>query len=215
MPDGSPKLTRRCPQCQTFVAGTELNPNPPCPTCASSLKSHNKKSIDNDEKSISRRGMTQGGSQVDVSLYTKTGRVLGKGAFGTVYLIKSQVEGEEAEFVALKEPKESKEEDAIIEADLLKDLKHPNVVQMKYRLEDHGVTSAIAFELINDGDLYKFIQKHYQRRSGLGNFTEVFGFQMFRGLAHLHRKNIVHRDMKPGWYLILNRIKSSMVFQFK
>jgi len=138
---------------------------------------------------------------VDVKLL-KPADVIGDGAFGTIYRVKCQVGGKPPEDVALKEPKKNKEEDARVEAELLSMLRHPNVVELKFSLEDHGVTSAVAFELVQDGDLYHFIRDRYDSQHGLGIFAEVFGFQLFRGLAALHRVNVVHRDIKPENLLI-------------
>ncbi len=140
---------------------------------------------------------------------TRTGRVtkvcldkanqssLGSGAFAQVYKTKYKQKSGESGVVALKESSSDllplKEE-----ISLMSKLSHPNIIGLKFSFQN-GKSWFVGMEFMEGGDLYHFIKDNYKRKdgAGIGVFCELFGYQIFRGLAYLHSKKIVHRDLKP------------------
>ena len=127
--------------------------------------------------------------------------VLGKGAFGTVY---SGTKKDIGQKVALKEiPKEvlnDKETQASIENEIIicSNLESRNIVKM-LDIVDEGEKKYIAYELCNGGDLRKYM-KFFERFNE--SFIQRIMIQMLNGLEELHRKKVIHHDIKPENILI-------------
>ncbi|KAK0732492.1 kinase-like domain-containing protein [Apiosordaria backusii] len=129
---------------------------------------------------------------------THTYKVLGEGAFGRVSLAVDLASGE---LFAVKEcKKRTKKADFKVEVEQLAKLRHPNIV----KLEHHqgwveGMTVQIFLPLY-DGSLTKLLPEHRCGREfpskppkWLGHFID----QVLSGLAFMHDKKIMHRDLKP------------------
>ncbi|ORX91461.1 hypothetical protein K493DRAFT_50780 [Basidiobolus meristosporus CBS 931.73] len=119
---------------------------------------------------------------------------IGKGAFGSVYRGLNLHNGE---VVAIKQIKltniPSTELDVIMmEIDLLKKLKHQNIV--KYggfiKTEDH---LNIILEYCENGSL-KTISKRFGKFPE--NLVAVYVTQVLEGLFYLHEQGVIHRDIK-------------------
>ena len=95
-------------------------------------------------------------------------------------------------------PELGKAKDMLNEYEVLKKLDHPNIIACHGYFWDHSAQSLyIVLEYADAGDLYGELQN----RKRLGqNFSskEIWGIfgQILRGLAHMHQKGIVHRDVK-------------------
>ncbi len=84
------------------------------------------------------------------------------------------------------------------ETQLLKTLRHPNIVHT-FGGKTEGDQRFYAMELIEGGNLDELIGE----RGRLSTDTTVaYALQMCAGLAHAHEKGIVHRDIKPGNFLL-------------
>ncbi len=143
---------------------------------------------------------TKGGRVTKICFDKANRTMLGSGAFANVYMAKYKQKGGKTGYVALKE---STSEDLPLreEIDLMRKLDHPNIIGIKFFFKNKGAWY-VGLEFMEGGDLFQFIRENYDKRSGLGSFCEIFGYQIFRGLAYLHAKNIVHRDLKPENALI-------------
>ena len=138
------------------------------------------------------------------------GAMIGQGSFGTVFLALHAVT---AELMAVKQvemPSNSTVMDAkknnMIEAlkheiSLLRDLKHPNIVQYlgSNSDEDHlnifleyVAGGSVATMLVNYGSLPEQL---------ISNFVR----QILQGLNYLHSKDIIHRDIKGANILVDNK----------
>ena len=86
---------------------------------------------------------------------------------------------------------------AIIEAQLLGICKHPNIVNLKqvYKQKNQNEISVnIVIEYANDGDLGIKLKEN----QCINEETLLFWLmQICFGLSYLHKKNILHRDIKP------------------
>ena len=79
------------------------------------------------------------------------------------------------------------------ELDILRRIKHPNIVQL---LEDFETNNELylVMELVKGGDLFDAIARcvKYSERDASGML-----FNLASALKYLHNINIVHRDIKP------------------
>lgn len=133
----------------------------------------------------------------------KKGRLLGRGTFGHVYL---GFNSETGEMCAMKEvtlfsddPK-SKESAKHFQQEiaLLSRLRHPNIVQY-YGSETVGDRLYIYLEFVSGGSIYKLLQEYGQLGElAIRSYTQ----QILSGLAYLHGKDTVHRDIKGANILV-------------
>ena len=105
------------------------------------------------------------------------------------------------EIVAIKKVKF--EEDgvpstAIREISLLKNLKHPNVVELKEAIFE-GDRLYLVFEYL-EYDLKKFMRKKGTALSP--QQTQSFMYQILHALKYLHSNRMFHRDLKPQNLLV-------------
>ncbi|KOX79269.1 Cyclin-dependent kinase 5 [Melipona quadrifasciata] len=125
---------------------------------------------------------------------------IGEGTYGTVFKAKNR---ETHEIVALKrvrldEDDEGVPSSALREICLLKELKHKNVVRL-YDVLHSDKKLTLVFEHC-DQDL----KKYFDSLNGEIDLDVVksFLYQLLRGLAFCHSRNVLHRDLKPQNLLI-------------
>ncbi|XP_022760229.1 mitogen-activated protein kinase kinase kinase YODA-like [Durio zibethinus] len=133
----------------------------------------------------------------------KKGRLLGRGTFGDVYL---GFNSESGEMCAMKEvtlfsdDAKSKEcvQQLAQEIMLLSCLRHQNIVQY-YGSETVDGKLYIYLEYVSGGSICKLLKEYGQfGESAIRNYTQ----QILSGLAYLHAKNTVHRDIKGANILV-------------
>ncbi|XP_061353817.1 mitogen-activated protein kinase kinase kinase YODA-like [Gastrolobium bilobum] len=133
----------------------------------------------------------------------KKGKLLGRGTFGHVYVGFNKESGEMCamkEVTLFSDDAKSKEsaKQLMQEITLLSRLRHPNIVQY-YGSESVDDKLYIYLEYVAGGSIYKLLQEY-------GQFGEVairsFTQQILSGLAYLHAKNTVHRDIKGANILV-------------
>ncbi|XP_057863081.2 mitogen-activated protein kinase kinase kinase YODA isoform X2 [Cryptomeria japonica] len=133
----------------------------------------------------------------------KKGKLLGRGTFGHVY---AGLNNETGKMCAMKEvtmlsddPK-SKESVKQLEQEIavLSRLSHKNIVQY-YGSEMIADKLYIYLEYVSGGSIHKLLQEY-------GKFEEPiirsYSRQILAGLAYLHQKNTVHRDIKGANILV-------------
>ncbi|XP_073264184.1 mitogen-activated protein kinase kinase kinase YODA isoform X1 [Populus alba] len=135
------------------------------------------------------------------------GRMLGRGSFGDVYLgFNRSVQRERGEMCAMKEvalfsdDAKSKESAQQLgqEIVLLSRLHHPNIVQY-YGSETVDDKLYIYLEYVSGGSIYKLLQEYGQfGQKAIRSYTQ----QILCGLAYLHAKKTVHRDIKGANILV-------------
>ncbi|XP_065196246.1 cyclin-dependent kinase 16-like [Sycon ciliatum] len=149
----------------------------------------------------------EGGSSPPVSPFGASSTykkilVIGEGSYATVYLGRSSRLNT---IVALKEitlnPEEGAPFTAIREASLLKGLKHANIIVL------HDITHTpskltFVFEYL-ETDLSRYMEPHPDGLSS--DDVRLFLYQLLRGLAYVHARRILHRDLKPQNLLISRR----------
>ncbi|KAI5384179.1 mitogen-activated protein kinase kinase kinase 3 [Lathyrus oleraceus] len=133
----------------------------------------------------------------------KKGKLLGRGTFGHVYL---GFNSENGQMCAIKEVRvgcddqNSKEclKQLNQEINLLNKLSHPNIVQ--YHGSEPGEESlSIYLEYVSGGSIHKLLQEYGPfKEPVIQNYTR----QIVSGLAYLHGRNTVHRDIKGANILV-------------
>uniref|UniRef100_A0ACD5YNI2 Uncharacterized protein n=1 Tax=Avena sativa TaxID=4498 RepID=A0ACD5YNI2_AVESA len=133
----------------------------------------------------------------------KKGKLLGSGTFGQVYL---GFNSESGQFCAIKEVQvilddsNSKERLRQLnqEVDLLSQLSHQNIVQY-YGSELTDEALSIYLEYVSGGSIHKLLRDYGPfREPVIRNYTR----QILSGLAYLHGRNTVHRDIKGANILV-------------
>ncbi|XP_052210007.1 mitogen-activated protein kinase kinase kinase YODA isoform X2 [Diospyros lotus] len=133
----------------------------------------------------------------------KKGRLLGRGTFGHVYLGFNSESGELCamkEVVLCSDDAKSRESAQQLrqEIALLSHLRHPNIVQY-YGSETVDDKLYIYLEYVSGGSIYKLLQDY----GPLGEIAiRSYTYQILSGLAYLHVKNTVHRDIKGANILV-------------
>ncbi|KAG7595123.1 Protein kinase domain [Arabidopsis thaliana x Arabidopsis arenosa] len=133
----------------------------------------------------------------------KKGKFLGSGTFGQVYL---GFNSEKGKMCAIKEVKVISDDQTSKEClkqlnqeiNLLNQLCHPNIVQY-YGSELSEETLSVYLEYVSGGSIHKLLKEY-------GSFTEPviqnYTRQILAGLAYLHGRNTVHRDIKGANILV-------------
>ena len=129
---------------------------------------------------------------------------LGRGGFGTVYRGRDATNAPVAvKKVAIFDQNEKDRKKAIEEAvkfHFLKDnIRHDHIIKV-YDVKRWRDSMWIMMEFCDLGDLNKFFIK-YHKKINSEMKVNIMG-QISRGIAFLHLKNIVHRDIKPGNILV-------------
>lgn len=126
------------------------------------------------------------------SIYTVVGE-LGRGAFSTVYKIKSNIN---QQFYCLKKINLKKTQDKYNEIHLLQSLSHNNLVKYISSInDDTGIY--IIMEYCEYGDLYSLL--HSVRKKKVFVNEDIIwdiAYQSLLALEYLHNKHIIHRDIK-------------------
>jgi serine/threonine protein kinase len=121
------------------------------------------------------------------------GRTLGVGASGEVVLATHKVT--KSKFACKVVRKDSTMNDAqsmSTEIEIMKRIRHPNVVSM-YELYEAPKCLWIILELVEGGDLLQFLT---QQPKLTERMVAKFMEQIFKGVHYLHSLGVVHRDLK-------------------
>ena len=124
---------------------------------------------------------------------------LGGGSFGTVFKAQHQPTGEIVAIKHLTEIFSSFEQClSLPEVQSLSKLRHPNIVQLKDVIFEFD-SAFLVFEYMQSSLLDLMMKRQTK-------FTEEevrsICYQMFRGLAYMHKKGYFHRDLKPANVLV-------------
>ena len=134
------------------------------------------------------------------SKYIRTTK-LGEGTYGVVYRAKDQ---KGREIYALKKIRLQAEEEgipstAIREISLLKELNHINIVKL-YEVLHSPKKLTLVFEYVEQ-DLKKILDNVKDKGLDI-KYTKNLLYQLLRGVDHIHKHKVLHRDLKPQNLLI-------------
>ncbi|PKI83239.1 hypothetical protein MVES1_003229 [Malassezia vespertilionis] len=146
-------------------------------------------------------------------------QTLGEGEFGKVKLGVHRTWGEEAAIKLIKRDKVAAAEEHEAEAakmskvereiHVLKELRHPNIVHL-YEVIESERYIGIVLEYGAGGELFDYILAHkcLKERDACRLFA-----QLISGVSYLHRKKIIHRDLKLE-NLLLDRNRNVIITDF-
>ncbi|XP_077872201.1 serine/threonine-protein kinase Nek3 isoform X4 [Ictidomys tridecemlineatus] len=122
-------------------------------------------------------------------------KVIGEGSFGRALLVQQKSSNQLFAIKEIRLPKSlSDTQNSRKEAVLLAKMKHPNIVAFKESFEAEGHLH-IVMEYCDGGDL---MQKIKQQRGKLFPEDMILNWftQMCLGVNHIHKKRVLHRDIK-------------------
>ncbi|KAM7260032.1 hypothetical protein ACFE04_015773 [Oxalis oulophora] len=147
-------------------------------------------------------GMTDQNMYVTSSKWKK-GKLLGRGTFGHVYL---SFNSESGQMCAIKEVRGFSDDQSSRERlkqlnqeiNLLSQLSHPNIVRY-YGSELCEESLCVFLEFVSGGSIHKLLQEYGPFREPV---IQTYTRQILSGLAYLHGRNTVHRDIKGANILV-------------
>lgn len=153
-------------------------------------------SYDEEDQDLSDKTFALGSDYIAV-------KRLGKGTYGTVYLVKKKDTGK---LYAVKEIKNESESEgipatALREIAVLKKMTHPNIVSVEgMAYSDKHLELCLEY---CEYDLRKLIlEKRFDDSFYNENFIKKILFQVFKAVDYLHSHKILHRDLKPANILV-------------
>ncbi|WFD36920.1 hypothetical protein MCUN1_003812 [Malassezia cuniculi] len=144
-------------------------------------------------------------------------QTLGEGEFGKVKLGVHRAWGEEVAIKLIKRDKvaaaeiheENKMSKVEREIKVLKNVRHPNIVYLYEVIESERYIGMV-LEYGSGGELFDYILAHKCLRER--DACRLFA-QLVSGVSYLHRKNIIHRDLKLE-NLLLDRNSNVIITDF-
>ncbi|XP_062970569.1 serine/threonine-protein kinase Nek4 [Cynocephalus volans] len=124
-------------------------------------------------------------------------RVVGRGSYGEVTLVKHRQDGRQyvIKKLNLRNTTSRERRAAEQEAQLLSQLKHPNIVTYKESWEGGDGLLYIVMGFCEGGDLYRKLKEQKGQLLPESQVVEWF-VQIAMALQYLHEKHILHRDLK-------------------
>ncbi|XP_059129922.1 serine/threonine-protein kinase Nek4 [Peromyscus eremicus] len=124
-------------------------------------------------------------------------RVVGRGSYGEVTLVKHRQDGKQyvIKKLNLRNASSRERRAAEQEAQLLSQLKHPNIVTYKESWEGGDGLLYIVMGFCEGGDLYRKLKEQKGQLLPESQVVEWF-VQIAMALQYLHEKHILHRDLK-------------------
>ena len=130
-------------------------------------------------------------------------KLLGEGSFGKAYLCENQRDNSQCVIkqIPLDNLDEEEKRDTFNEVLILKKVNHSNIIKFLdvFKSSKPNNTLNIVTEYADDGDLSQKIEKLRQKKSPFTE-KEILNYltQLCLALNHIHKKKIIHRDLKSG-----------------
>ena len=133
------------------------------------------------------------------TMYRKVKKI-GQGASGSVYVAKALATSQLVAIKAMDLAHQPRKELIINEILVMKESQHPNIVNFldAYLLRDHDLW--VVMEFMEGGALTDVIDNNTLDESQIAAIC----LETCKGLEHLHRHSIIHRDIKSDNILLNN-----------
>ena len=124
---------------------------------------------------------------------------IGKGGYGVVSLVQHKSTRKKYALKSAFRYKKGKDKSkrTYMEIRVLQKLRHPNVVKLYGWFEDEEVIYLV-LEYVSGKDLGKYFRDRLPEKSTVKKITK----QLVKALMYMHRKKVIHRDIKLGNILI-------------
>lgn len=123
-------------------------------------------------------------------------KVIGRGSFGKVYLVRKKDDGLPYAMKILRKDQLIKKNLLVktqAERDILEKIKNPYIVGLHYAFQSE--TKLYFFiDFLNGGEMFTYLRKERQfseRRA------KIYAAEMVDAIGCLHQNNIIYRDLKP------------------
>ncbi|KAL2136500.1 hypothetical protein VTI74DRAFT_3325 [Chaetomium olivicolor] len=141
------------------------------------------------------------------------GNTIGEGEFGKVKLGWKQEGGVQVAIKLIKKDQlggnPTRMAKIMREVAILKQLTHPNIVRL-HKMEESERHYGIVLEYASGGELFDYILNHRYLKD---NAARRLFAQLVSGVGYLHKKGIVHRDLKLE-NLLLDRNRNIIITDF-
>ncbi|AQL07732.1 Serine/threonine-protein kinase ATG1c [Zea mays] len=136
-------------------------------------------------------------------------RPIGSGAYSQVWLGRHRARGTEVAVkeIAMERLSNKLRESLLSEVDILRRIRHDNVIALHESIKDHGSIYLI-LEYCRGGDLHAYLQRHKRVSEKVARH---FIRQLASGLQMLRDNNVVHRDLKPQNILLVENNENSLL----
>lgn len=122
---------------------------------------------------------------------------LGDGTYGSVIKATDKNTGEQVAIKKMKKKFHSWQECVNLrEVQSLRQLSHPNVIQIREVIREKDSSLYFVFEYMEDGNLYE-LMKRRQGNPFLCSEIRNILYQILQGINFMHERGFFHRDIKP------------------
>lgn len=122
--------------------------------------------------------------------------MIGKGAYGKVFMVEQKGTGKIFAMKVLKKgaiTDDRGKERVLAERDIIMSIRHPYIVTLHYSFQTETKLFFI-LDFLNGGDLYTHIMNYGKFKENRARFYIA---ELVLALNHLHQNGIVYRDLKP------------------
>ena len=131
-------------------------------------------------------------------------KVIGRGSFGKVYLVRKKTGSDKGQYYALKELKKksvierNQVEHTKAERMIMEKISNPFLMKLHYAFQD-DIKLFFVMDFLTGGELFFHLKNEHKLDESR---TRFYAGEITLGIGHLHKNNIIYRDLKPEHILL-------------